>query len=290
MHYAKKGAFINIAIDEAFSYSTLEEFFDALRLSKKQRYIYLAEKKAIYLDHEVIKDASMILPKGHQLRLKLIEKEDYGFIPEALFDLEVVYEDALLLIVNKPSGYIVHDEHQSLSNVVAFYYQSKKYHMPVRPIHRLDKMTSGLVFFSKLPFFQAYFDEAIAHHEIRRDYLAKVVGDVGFDTYTCNAAIAKDRHQNNHYIVSKNGKPSISHFKAINRTPSYSLVECRLETGRTHQIRVHLAHLHHPLIGDRLYNPNPGDEALKLFAYRLNLYHPLEENNIQVQLPIPEDF
>ena len=287
MHYKIQGEWLNIVIDDAFPYSSLEEFLKAYFLNTKKARL-LIENESIYLDHRIIHDLKTPLETGHQLRLRILKKEKPDYFPEALFDLEVIYEDAFCLIVNKPAGYIVYGEdkecHGTLVNVIAHYYQTHKIHTTIRPIHRLDKETSGLIFFSKCPFFQPYFDHLLAQKKISRKYLAQVDGIVSWEHYLCRLPIGKDRHANNRYMVLKNGKPACTHFTCLEKTKDQSLIRCELETGRTHQIRVHLSALGYPIVNDAIYGKVKNDSGMGLTAYELSWIHPLTHQVMTITL------
>lgn len=274
MKYKVQREWLNITIDKP---TTLKSFFDFYHISKKNRYLML-QNEEVMLNHLVIKNENTSLEKGQQLRLKVFKKEAIDFLPQNLFDLVIMYEDEFCLIVDKPTGYIVHDEKNSLSNQIAYYYKQNKMEIPVRYIHRLDKETSGLVFFCKCPFFQPYFDDLLSKKAIERKYMARVEGLIDWDTYTCELPIGKDRHNNNKYITHKNGKPAITHFEKVEYYEDHqTIVLCTLETGRTHQIRVHLSSLGYPIVNDAIYGKVTSDEDMALCAYELTWPHPLTQ-------------
>ena len=275
MKYKVQREWLNITIDKKTPYKTLKEFFDYYHISKKNRR-EMMEKEEVMINHLVNTDENTPLDKGKQLRLKVFKKEEIDYKSQYLFDLAVMYEDEFCLIVDKPAGYIVHDERNSLANQVAYYYKEKGIHTPVRYIHRLDKETSGLVFFCKCPFFQPYFDDLLARKEISRRYMARVEGLIPWDNYTCDLPIGKDRHNNNKYITHPNGKPSTTHFEKYDYYDGHqTIVLCTLETGRTHQIRVHLSSLGFPIVNDAIYGKVTSDEDMALCAYELTWPHPV---------------
>ncbi len=281
MKYKQKGEWLNITINKD---TTLKDFFNQYHISKKNRYLMLTSEE-VMINHLVIKNENTPLEKGQQLRLKVFKKENIDYKPENLFTLNIYYEDEFCLIVDKPAGYIVHDEHNSLANQVAFYYQQSNIHTPIRYIHRLDKETSGLVFFCKCPFFQPYFDDLLANKKIERRYMARVEGIIPWDKYTCELAIGKDRHNNNKYITHKNGKPAITHFEKLEYYEDHqTIVLCTLETGRTHQIRVHLSSLGYPIVNDAIYGEVTSDEDMALCAYEISWPHPLTQETYTCQL------
>lgn len=276
MHYKILGEWLNITIDDTFPFSSLSDFLDYFQIGNKQRKQWL-NQQTFYLNHLPIQDLSVSFRPGEQLRLHIFQKEKIDYPPEHLFDPEIVYEDRFCLVVNKPAGYIVHDAHQSLANVIAWYYQTQKIQIPVRYIHRLDKETSGLVFFSKCPFFQPYFDWQIQEKIMTRQYLALVEGMVPWEATICEQPIGKDRHHNNRYGVFTQGKPARTHFTCLKKEKNQSLLLCTLDTGRTHQIRVHLSHMGFPIVNDQIYGHGSEDQKMALCAVSLTWIDPLSQ-------------
>lgn len=279
MNYKIQGEWLNIAIDDKFPFKSVNAFLDFFKISRKQRLALITNEELLINHAPCLLDSP--LNKGTQLRIKAFKKEAVDYKPDHCFDLDVVYEDAFCLIVNKPSGYIIHGEDKNtlgtLSNVVADYYVKHKIHTPVRYIHRLDKETSGLVFFNKCPFFQAYYDDLLAQKKISRQYLAKVEGLVPWDSYTLEAPIGKNRHRNNCYGVYPNGKYAKTTFEKIKTDNNKTLLLCTLHTGRTHQIRVHLAHLGFPIVNDAIYGQVKNEEPMALCATSLKWQDPLSQ-------------
>lgn len=293
MHYKIKGEWLNIAIDQAFPFPDLAAFFQFYCISKKQRY-QLFQEQAIYLDHQPLQEHHWQLPQGHQLRLRIFKKQAIDYRPDPSISLDVCYEDAFCLIVNKPAGIIIHGDSKeqlgTLSNAVAYYYQQHHLAIPVRFIHRLDKETSGLVFFCKVPFFQAYFDECLKNKQIARHYLAILDKKVPWKDYDCALSIGKDRHQANKYIAFKQGKPALTHFHRITTKDNKTLLSCRLETGRTHQIRVHLASLGYPIINDAIYGTISNEQPMALQAMMLEWIDPLSQQSMTYTLPLEKQL
>lgn len=256
-------------------FNTIEEFFNHYKLSKKNKYL-LIQNKLILVNDEVVKDIHTNI-YNQQIAL-ILEDNEIDWKPSNQ-ECEVIYEDPFVLIVHKEAGIIIHSDtnEECLNNQVARYYLNHNIHTTIRPIHRLDKETTGLVIYSKIPFFQSYLDNQLEEKKIHREYLAVVIGnkDIG-DTFTVNQPIGRDRHVSNKYRISKSGKPSITHFEVIGKKNGYNLIKCTLDTGRTHQIRVHLSSMGLPIVNDTIYGVRSSDfKGMGLFAQNVTFYNPL---------------
>lgn len=197
--------------------------------------------------------------------------------------IRVLYEDEHLIIVNKPYGMKTHpnqpDEKDTLLNHLAAYLAPD---FQPHVVHRLDKETSGAILFAKNPFVLPILGRLLEQKKIYRRYQAVVYGTIKKDL-TINQKIGRDRHdRRKRRIDPKGGKPAITHITVAKQTGKQTSVYCQLDTGRTHQIRVHLASIGHPLVGDPLYSRNPSGR-LMLHAYELHLQHPFTNQEISVQ-------
>lgn len=265
----------------------LDDFLNQYNFSKKQKHLLKMEKR-IQVNHKTTQH-NIQLYKNDQIEIDCTYQEQIKITPYPQ-PLEILYEDELVLIVNKPIHFIVHSDGSSapaLTNLVAQYYINTNQQCSIHPIHRLDKDTSGCLLFCKNPFFQPYFDKCMSEKKIKRSYLALAEGKIDKEM-TLRQPIGKDRHTNK-YRVSKNGTPAITHLKPLEYKNNMTLIECVLETGRTHQIRVHCASIHHPLIGDELYGTKSSMRCA-LHSYQLTFTHPLLEKTITVCCPLPKDM
>lgn len=225
-----------------------------------------------------------------KLQVHLFQFEEYDVEPEYM-DLDVLFEDDHLIVVNKPAGMDTHPNEQgqlgTLANGVAFYFQSTGTCTKVRHIHRLDRDTTGAVLFAKNKLAGAILDRHLENREIKRTYLALVHGIIKQKSGKIDAPIGKDRHHPTRKRVSPSGQRAISHFKVVQAYPAnnMTLVELELQTGRTHQIRVHMSYLGHPLIGDTLYGGKPLAPRQALHAVKLTLHHPITNEMISCEAP-----
>lgn len=218
--------------------------------------------------------------------------------------LDILYEDEHLLVVNKPSNLLIHpgseSDWDSLDHRVARHYRQQGIQRRVYHVHRLDKDTSGAVLYAKHAYSARALDGQLVEHKIHRRYMALIAGRLRPSAGTITAALGRDRHVSGRYRLSPTGKPAITHYKSLAScrlgNDTVSLVECELETGRTHQIRVHMSSQGCPVIGDRLYGGGDGIGPIRfksgqaLHARFLTFTHPYDQREVEVRAPLPEDF
>ncbi|MBM7586341.1 23S rRNA pseudouridine1911/1915/1917 synthase [Bacillus pakistanensis] len=200
--------------------------------------------------------------------------------------IEVLYEDSHLLVVNKPFNMNTHPnspgETNTLANGVAFHLQSNGERCRAQHIHRLDQDTTGAVIFAKHALSKSILDRLLAERKVKRTYLALVHGIVEKKSGVIDKSIGRDRHHNTRRRISPSGQTAITHFRVINADliRKLTLVEIHLDTGRTHQIRVHMSAIGHPLAGDALYGGKSIFPRQALHARRIVFPHPLTEEKI----------
>lgn len=218
-----------------------------------------------------------------------IEKEN---IP-----LDIVYEDDDLLIVNKESGMVTHPApgHYTKTLVNALLYKFDiSTTTDIRPgiVHRLDKDTSGLMVVAKNEKTHEKLSEMIKNKEVKRHYIALVEGVIQHETGTIDAPIGRDQYDRQKMAVTDiNGKDSITHFKVLKRYKNKTLVECILETGRTHQIRVHMKYINHPVVNDPIYNKKKSDDfGQMLHSKSIEFIHPITKKEIYFEVEPPKEF
>lgn len=233
---------------------------------------------------------------GDRLRLALFASQPIDVEPRWA-EIEVLYEDDFCLVVHKPAGMKLHpdgtraDHAITLDHAVASYYEINGIDTSVRHVHRLDEDTTGPVLYAKNAFALAKLDEAMRRKEIGRQYVAIAEGQVPPECSKIDAPISKDRHHKQRRRVSESGQEAVTHVEIVEVWERATLVRLILDTGRTHQIRVHLSYAGHPLIGDQLYGGRSdaiGRQALHGEVLTFN--HPLTGAPIEVQDPWPSDF
>ena len=223
--------------------------------------------------------------------------EDAGLEPVPM-DLDIVYEDADVLAVNKPPFLLVHPtspaHRNTLSHGIAFHFQQQRLRAKVRPVHRIDRDTSGLVLMAKNAMAHQRLDAQLRDRTLQREYLALVDGVVGEDDGVIDAPIGRDRARPQLRVVDAGprGEAALTRFWVVERLNGATLLRLELETGRTHQIRVHLTHVGHPVLGDRQYG-RAGTDLLRrqaLHASRLSFLQPTSGARVDCEAPLPEDL
>ncbi|GIQ70189.1 putative RNA pseudouridine synthase YhcT [Xylanibacillus composti] len=243
-----------------------------------------------------LKSAGEWVEQAGRLHIRLFPAESLRFSP-VWAAIDILYEDDFCLVANKPAGMAVHptapdDAAITLANAVAAHYESTGQAVRVRHIHRLDADTTGPVLYAKNPLAQHRLDEAMRQKQITRMYLALVHGRPREHKGTINAAIGRDRHHPKRRRISPAGQPAVTHFTVVESFRSAALLRLQLETGRTHQIRVHVSAQGHPILGDLLYGGKPmaGLARQALHGAQLAFPHPWTGEPIAVEAPMAADM
>lgn len=239
------------------------------------------------------------LTSGDVICLTIPEAEATEIEPEDI-PLDIYYEDRDVIVVNKQRGMVVHPApgHAcgTLVNALMFHCRDLSgINGELRPgiVHRIDKDTSGLIMAAKNDKAHASLASQLKEHSVTRKYFALVHGNVSHDQGTVDAPIGRDPHDRKMYtVIERNSKQAITHFHVVERFGDYTLLELKLETGRTHQIRVHMKFIGHPLVGDPLYGRSKGIKmnGQALHAAVLGFEHPEDARYLEYSAPIPEDM
>ena len=222
-------------------------------------------------------------------------EEDCENIVPTKMDLDILYEDDCLLIVNKVPNMPVHPSlnhyEDSLSNGVKYYFTSQGLKRKIRPINRLDKDTSGIVLFAKNEYIQECLIKQMKTNIFEKEYLALVSGILTTNKQTVIAPIARKETSIIERCVKEDGDYAETDIELINIYENYSLIQCKLKTGRTHQIRVHTLHIGHPILGDTLYGSASSlINRQALHAHKVKFIHPITKKNIEITCTIPKDM
>ncbi|WP_256257464.1 MULTISPECIES: RluA family pseudouridine synthase [unclassified Paenibacillus] len=241
------------------------------------------------------------LNAGEEVSLVIPEPKELEVAAEPIA-LNVVYEDSDLIVVNKPRGLVVHPAvgHYSGTLVNGLLYHCKDLsgiNGVMRPgiVHRIDKDTSGLLMAAKNDLAHSGLAAQLKEHSVNRKYIALVHGNVPHDNGTIDAPIGRDPRDRKLYTVTeRNSKHAVTHFLVLERFGDYTLLELKLETGRTHQIRVHMKFIGHPLVGDPAYGPSKSKgvvmDGQALHAAVLGFKHPRTGQYLEFEAPLPEDM
>jgi len=289
MEYILNKKKLEIKIESLFN-ETIQSFFDEFIPSKKIQHL-LIQNKWITMDGNPVKRETDIV--GINLEINLYPEEQQKTAGD--FKVDIVYEDEIIVIVNKPKGVLVHSDgsdEETLTKWLESYYYDSPW-INIQALHRLDKETSGLVMFSKSMIFQPLLDKYLSEKQIRRMYLAIVKGKLEANkTFVINKPIGKDRHDSKKRVVCVSGQPATTKVKSLgcNLKDNYSILRCVLDSGRTHQIRVHLANAGYPILNDELYGTNSKLLVrMGLVADKIEFFHPLKQVETSVECELPKD-
>ena len=235
-----------------------------------------------------------------QVAVALPEPEAVDIVPQNI-PLNVIYEDEDVIVVNKPKGLVVHPApgHPDGTLVNALLYHCGNslsgINGELRPgiVHRIDRDTSGLIIAAKNDFAHVKLAEQLQDHTLARTYCCIVMGNLREDCGTVSAPIGRCPSDRKKMAVVPGGRNAVTHWQVLERYPGAAYVECRLETGRTHQIRVHMAHIGHPILGDTVYGskkPVPGLQGQCLHAVGLRFVHPRTGEFVELTCPLPAEF
>lgn len=257
----------------------------------------LIEAGAVTADGKPVKTATKVEP-GDIVRLELPPPRRTELVPEAI-PLNVVYEDDDVVVVDKPSGLVVHPApgHPTGTLVHALLGRYPELHIGIdlRPgiVHRLDKDTSGLMVIAKTDRAMSSLVQQMKNKVVLKEYLVLVHGKLKAKQGIIDAPIGRDPKERKRMAVVATGRPARTHFEVIQELDNYTLVKARLETGRTHQIRVHFASIGHPVAGDKVYGPSKIELLLNrhfLHAYRLGFRSPSKQQWMEFESPLPPDL
>ena len=285
---------MKLAYVNSSKYSNVKEVLKAEFSMSDRLLLKLKKLDKIYLNGNVTSVNHPVL-ENDLIECYLDYEEDNSNIIPTEMPLNIIYEDEAYIVVNKPAGIPVHPsmDHytDSLSNGIAFYFNQIGLKKKIRPVNRLDKDTSGIVIFAKNEYIQECLVRQMKSKEFIKRYIAVVNGNLDNLEGTINAPIARKEGSIIERCVSETGDIAITHYKVLKRKTDFDIVECILETGRTHQIRVHFAYLGHSLLSDTLYGTSSSlINRQALHAYEVEFTHPLSKKKVKYIATVPEDL
>lgn len=236
------------------------------------------------------------LSKGDHLQVCICETKNSEKIPPTNLPLDIIYEDEDILVLNKPAGMPIHPSlnnyTNSMANALAYYFQSQGKPFIFRCCNRLDRDTSGLTIVSKHLVSGSILSDMTKYREVHREYLAITRGSVTPSEGTIQAPLGRKEGTIIERTVDwEHGEDAVTHYKVVKEANGHSLVSLRLETGRTHQIRIHMKYLGYPLIGDYLYNPDMEYMTRQaLHSHHMEFTHPITGEHMSFTAPLPEDM
>ena len=281
-------------------YKRLDTFLVELNTDySRSHYSDLIKKGNILVNGKTIQKPGYRICENDELTVNIPEPESLTVEAENI-PIEILYEDSDVIVVNKPKGMVVHpaEGHYNGTLVNALLWHCKDslsgINGVLRPgiVHRIDMNTTGSLIVCKNDNSHRKIAEQIKNHTVNRIYVGIVHGNLKEEEGTINAPIGRSKNDRKKMAISLEGKEAITHYKVLKRLNGYTYVEFKLETGRTHQIRVHMASIHHPLLGDDVYGPSKcpikGLDGQCLHAWKIGFVHPSSEKYLEYEAPIPE--
>ena len=254
----------------------------------------LIKNKNVLFNEKKIDTRTLISNSGI-IKIDFNYDEDNSNIVATKMNLNIVYEDEWMLVVNKPAGCPIHPSRlhfeDSLSNGIKYYFNSINLNKKIRPVNRLDLHTSGLVIFAKCEYIQEQFSIQMTNNLFKKEYLCLVDGLFKERSGTIDLPISRKQGSIIERTINENGKKSVTHYEVLKEFDNYSLVHCKLETGRTHQIRVHIQAIGHPILGDTLYGKCTNlINRQALHSYKIQCIHPVTGKKLNFVADLPSDM
>ena len=285
---------LRYTIKDTDTYKNIKEVLKAYFKISERLLLRLKNTQNILLNNEPTY-VSKEISSGDEIEVLIDFIEDNSNIVPTKMDLDIIYEDDSFIVVNKAPNMAIHPSmlhyDTSLSNGIRYYFDSINLKKKIRPVNRLDKDTSGLVIFAKNEYIQECLVSQMKTKDMKKTYIAICEGIFEEKSGTINLPIARKPNSIIERCVDSSGDQAITHYEVLKEFQNTSVVKCILETGRTHQIRVHLSHINHPILGDTLYGKKYTTISRQLLhAYKLDFIHPITRKKVSYTAPIPDDF
>lgn len=292
---------INFIVDAEYQDERIDKYLSLMMPDQSRSYLQkLIRQEAVFVDLKPVK-SNYKVSDGQMVEVYLPEPVCLDIQPENI-PLDIVYEDNDVLLINKPKDMVVHPsaghEQHTIVNAVLYHCEGhlSSLNGVLRPgiVHRIDKDTTGVIVICKNDRAHRSLAEQLKEHTITRKYHAIVFNNMPQDEGTIDAPIGRSPNDRKKMAINRtNGRNAVTHYKVLQRFGKYTYIECQLETGRTHQIRVHMASIGHPLLGDQVYGPTKQPYKLQgqtLHAKVLGFVHPTTGNYVEFDTPLPEYF
>lgn len=288
---------VKIVVSELEEKERLDKYLSTHTEYSRNKIEQMIEEGLILVDRK-LERSSFKIENGMEIDLPDDYESSTDLVGENI-DIEILYEDDYLMVINKPSGMVVHpgagNANHTLVNAILGHTKSlSKINGEFRPgiVHRIDKDTSGVLLIAKTDKVHEILSDGFKNKTIKRVYVALLKGEVPSSSATIDAPIGRDKHDRKKMCVTKeNSKEAVSHMKVLKRFKGYTLVEFRLETGRTHQIRVHAKYIGYPVYNDPVYtNDKTTPFGQFLHAKSLEFTHPITHENMYFESELPDEF
>ena len=290
-----------IIISEELQGQRLDKALSLICKDYSRSHLTLMVELGSVLVNDKIEKPSYKVKLGDIILINEMESKEDDSIDAEDIPLDIVYEDNDIIVINKAQGMVVHPavghhEHTLVNALLHHCKDLSGINGKIRPgiVHRIDKDTSGLIVAAKNDYAHEFLAEQLKDHTMNREYIALVKGVIQENEGKIDLPIARSKQNRQKMCVEAvNGKRAVTYFTVLERFYDYTLVKCRLETGRTHQIRVHMSYISHPIEGDKIYSKSKSrlyDEGQLLHAYRLNLIHPSTKKKMSFECDIPDYF
>ena len=258
----------------------------------------LIKNNKIFVNGKNVKESYKV-KENDEIRIIIEEPKKSSLKPENI-PLDIIYEDNDIIVINKPKGMVVHPgngnhEGTLVNAVLAYAKDLSGIGGELRPgiVHRIDKDTSGLIIVAKNDKAHKNLSEEIKNHEVTKIYTCLVRGNISEDDATIDMPIGRDKNDRKKMAVTEDGKKAITHFRVLKRYGNYTLLRVKIDTGRTHQIRVHMAKIGHPIIGDEVYSNGKNEfnvHGQMLHSTYLKFKHPVTGKELELEAPLPQYF